>query len=395
MPGGSATGDLARRALPRTVVVLGFVSLLNDSASEMITPLLPIFLTATLGGGPAIVGLVEGIAEATASVLKFVAGRLVDRGVGAKRLVVGGYGASNIARPLIGLALGWPVVVVLRFLDRVGKGVRTAPRDALIAGAAEPAIRGRAFGFHRSMDHAGAVIGPLLAYFLLGFGVPLGQVFLWSVVPGALVLLLLVFGLRTDAPTAPVAARPSLSWRALDRRLQALLIAAAALALAAVPEVFVVLWARQSGLAVMWVPLIWAAASLTKMLLAYPAGIASDRLGRLPLLLLGWTLRVMTLAALAVVPAKGIVVWGLFLAYSATLALTEPSERSLIGDAAPAPVRGTVFGLYHLASGLLVLPGAVLFGEIWQRVGSPVAFGAAAAITALAAAGMALSYRRR
>jgi MFS family permease len=394
-PGERATGDLARSALPRTVVVLGFVSLLNDSASEMITPLLPIFLTATLGGGPAIVGLVEGIAEATASVLKFVAGRLVDRGVGAKRLVVGGYAASNVARPLIGLALGWPVVVVLRFLDRVGKGVRTAPRDALIAGAADPSIRGRAFGFHRSMDHAGAVIGPLLAYMLLGFGVPLGHVFLWSVVPGGLVLLLLVFGLRADAPTAPVAARPPLSWSRLDRRLQALLIAAAVLALAAVPEVFVVLWARQSGLAVMWVPLIWAAASLTKMLLSYPAGIASDRLGRLPLLLLGWTLRVLTLAALAFVPATGATVWGLFLAYSATLAVTEPSERSLIGDAAPPEVRGTAFGLYHLASGLLVLPGAVLFGEIWQRLGSPVAFGAAAAITALAAAGMAISFRRR
>ena len=168
-------------------------------------------------------------------------------------------------------------------------------------------------------------------------------------------------------------------------------VAAAALALASVPEVFVVLWARQSGLAVRWVPLIWAAASLTKMLLAYPAGMASDALGRLPLLLVGWSLRVLALAALAVAPARGLGVWMLFLAYSATFALTEPAERSLIGDAAPAAARGTAFGLYHLASGILMLPGALVFGLIWQHVGSTLAFGVAAATTACAAAGMAVS----
>jgi len=159
--------DVVRRALPRTVVILGLVSLLNDAASEMITPLLPIFLTATLGAGPAIVGLVEGLAEATASILKLVSGRLADRGVAAKTLVVGGYTLSNAMRPLIGLATGWGAVLGLRFLDRVGKGIRSAPRDALIASAAGPEQRGRAFGFHRSMDHAGSVIGPLLAFALL------------------------------------------------------------------------------------------------------------------------------------------------------------------------------------------------------------------------------------
>ena len=160
-------GRVSRALLPRTVVVLGLVSLLNDAASEMITPLLPIFLTATLGAGPAIVGLVEGLAEATASVLKLVSGRLADRGVPSKSLVLTGYGLSNTVRPLIGLASAWGAVILLRFLDRVGKGIRTAPRDAMIAGAVPAAQRGRAFGFHRSMDHAGAVIGPLLAFGLL------------------------------------------------------------------------------------------------------------------------------------------------------------------------------------------------------------------------------------
>jgi MFS family permease len=382
-----------RPRLPRTVVVLGAVSLLNDAASEMITPLLPVFLTATLGAGPAAVGLVEGVAEATASVVKLLAGRLVDRGVGGKRLVFAGYGLANLARPAIGLASLWPVVLALRFADRVGKGLRTAPRDALIAGAADVAIRGRAFGFHRSMDHAGAVIGPLLAWLLLSRGVPLGQVFLWSVLPGILVMGLLGAGVPADAPLAPIARPAPLGYAALDRRLRALIAAAGVLALAAVPEVFVVLYARDAGLPVASVPLIWAAASLAKMLLAYPAGILSDRLGRVPLLLGGWTLRVLALAALAFVGARGPLVWVLFLGYSATLAVTEPAEGSLIGDVAPVAVRGTAFGLYHLASGLLVLPGAVLFGLVWQRLGSATAFAVAAAITALAAAGMALAAR--
>jgi MFS family permease len=370
--------------LPRTVVVLGLVSLLNDSASEMITPLLPIFLTATLGAGPAIVGLVEGVAEATASILKLVSGRLADRGVPAKSLVVGGYTLSNTMRPLIGIAAGWSAVLLLRFLDRVGKGIRTAPRDALIAGAAGLEQRGRAFGFHRSMDHAGAVVGPLLAFALLSSNVDLKHVFLASALPGVLVLVLLVFGLPADqAVSVPVP--PRFSWRALHGRLKAMIVAAGLLALASVPEVFVVLWARQAGLEVVWVPLVWAAASVGKMLIAMPAGILSDRVGRVPLLLAGWTLRVVVLLLLACASPGIVGVWLLFMAYSATLAITEPAERSVIGDHAAAEERGTAFGLYHLASGLLVLPGALFFGLIWERFGSAAAFAASALVTTAAA----------
>lgn len=372
-------------ALPRTVVVLGLVSLLNDSASEMITPLLPIFLTATLGAGPAVVGLVEGVAEATASILKLVSGRLVDRGVRPKALVLGGYTLSNSMRPLIGIAAGWSAVLLLRFLDRVGKGLRTAPRDALIAGAAAPDQRGRAFGFHRSMDHAGAVVGPLLAFALLAANADLKHVFLASIIPGILVLLLLAFGLKPEH-AAPIPAPPRFAWSKLHGRLKAMIIAAGMLALASVPEVFVVLWARAAGLAVVWVPLAWAAASVAKMLIAMPAGIASDRVGRVPLLLAGWTLRVIVLLLLAFATAGTIGVWILFMAYSATLAITEPAERSVIGDHAAAEERGTAFGLYHLASGLLVLPGALAFGLIWERFGAAAAFATSAVVTAIAAA---------
>jgi MFS family permease len=379
--------------LPRTVLVLGCVSFLNDAASEMITPLLPILLTATLGAGPAIVGLVEGIAEATASVLKLVSGRLADRGVRAKSLVLAGYGLSNVCRPLIGLALAWPFVLALRFLDRVGKGVRTAPRDALIAGATGPDQRGRAFGFHRSMDHAGAVAGPLAAFALLSAAVDMQTVFLLSVVPGVLVLLLLAFGLPAGERFAAPAQAP-FAWKALHPRLRTMIVAAGLLALASVPEVFVVLWARDAGMAVQWIPLVWAAASLAKMLIAMPAGILSDRLGRVPLLLVGWAARVAVLVLLACIAAPGIaLVWALFVAYSATLAITEPAERSIIGDHAAVHERGTAYGLYHLSSGLLVLPGAVMFGSIWETVGSGAAFGAAALITAFAAAWMLLLQR--
>jgi MFS family permease len=373
------------RFLPRTVVVLGFVSLLNDSASEMITPLLPIFLTAVLGAGPVVVGVVEGVAEATASLLKLIAGRMADRGWNPKLLVMTGYGTSNAMRPLIGLVFNWWWVLALRFLDRVGKGIRTAPRDALIAGATDSTRRGAAFGFHRSMDHAGAVIGPLLAYALLSANVSLQHVFYWSIVPGALVMLLLFLGVESKAPVQIAASREPLRWKLLDVRLRAVIMVAAGLAFAAVPEVFVVLWARDAGLPIVLIPLLWAAASLAKMLIALPAGVLSDRIGRIPVLIIGWTCRVLALGALAFIHAGGVIVWLLFLAYSASLAITEPAERSVIGDYAPTNLRGTAFGLYHLASGVLVLPGAIVFGSIWQSFSSTHAFVTAAVITAAAA----------
>lgn len=376
------------RALPRTVLILGLVSLLNDAASEMITPLLPIFLTATLGAGPAIVGLVEGVAEATASILKLLSGWLADRGWSSKRLVLGGYALSNGVRPLIGLAIGWPLVMTLRFADRIGKGLRTAPRDAMIAGATDSSLRGRAFGFHRSMDHAGAVIGPLAAYLLLEAGAPLSNVFYWSVLPGVCVVLLIAGGLPRVPQRIQPDSRPSLRWRVLHPRIKGMVAAAGGLALGSVPEVFVVLWARSAGLEIKWVPLLWALASLAKMFTAWPAGALSDRMGRSQVLAIGWSFRVAMLVTLAGVEARDASVWLLFVLYSMSLAFTESAERSLIGDHARAGERGTAFGYYHLASGLLLLPGAVLFGAIWERWSSSVAFTAAACVTALSAASM-------
>lgn len=373
--------------LPRTVIVLGLVSFLNDAASEMITPLLPIFLTATLGGGPAVVGFVEGVAEATSSVLKLVSGRLADRGWNARRLVMGGYSVSNGARPLIGLALGWSWVLLLRFFDRVGKGLRTSPRDAMIAGSTKIQLRGKAFGFHRALDHAGAVVGPLLAFILLGSGFELQHVFLLSVIPGSCVILLLAFALpATPSAPAPAERAPRLAWHGLDHRVQALIVGAGGLALATTPEVFLVLWADSHGLKIVWVPLLWAAASAVKVVVAMPAGHWSDRFGRLPVLALGWTVRILALIALGLVAAGGLTIWTLFLAYAGSLAFTEGAERALIGDFVPPRQRATAFGLYHMTAGLLALPGAVLFGALWQWLGQTTAFLTAACLTAVSVA---------
>lgn len=370
--------------LTRTVVILALVSFLNDAASEMITPLLPVFLTATLGAGPAVVGLIEGLAEATASVLKLVSGRLADRGWNAKGLVLGGYGLSNSARPLIGLAFGWVWVLVLRFVDRIGKGLRTSPRDAMIAASTASHLRGKAFGFQRALDHAGSVAGPILAFVLLARGIELPHVFLLSVVPGMLVILLLWLGL--PATTAiEISSQPpvSLAWRSLDRRLRALIIAAGGLALATTPEVFLVLWAQARGLAVVWVPLLWAAASAVKMLVAIPAGHWSDRYGRLPVLITGWGMRILLLLVLGLSATSELTIWILFLAYAGSLAFTEGAERALIGDYAPAGQKATAFGLYHMTNGLLALPGAVLFGALWQGFNEATAFYTAAALSAV------------
>jgi len=384
--------NVSRRPLPRTVVVLGLVSLLNDTASEMITPLLPLFLTATLGAGAAVVGLVEGVAEATASLLKVVSGWLADRGWNRKGLVVSGYGVSNSARPLIGLALGWVSVLALRFLDRVGKGVRTAPRDALIATAVAEAERGRAFGFQRALDHTGAMIGPLAAFVLLAAGLEMRTVFLASALPGLLVVVLLVTALpATPSPSARPAAAPSaapLHWRGLDGRLRGLILASGGLALATTPEAFVILWAQARGMTVAHIPLVWAAAHAVKAAVSTPAGFLSDRIGRLPVVVVGWTSRLLLLIAFAFAGDGVATVWGLFLAYAGALAVTEGAERALVGDCAPAEKKATAYGLYHLACGLCALPGALLFGVLWQLLGPRTAFLCAAAVTALAAAAL-------
>ena len=381
-----------RPPIPAVVIVLGFVSLLNDMASEMITPLLPVVVTTVLGGTPLDIGLIEGTAEATSSLLKLISGWFADRGFGHRRLVLGGYLLSNVARPLIGLVGSWQAVLGLRFVDRAGKGIRTAPRDALISASVDSSARGRAFGFHRAMDHTGAIIGPLLVMPLLAAGWQTQHVFLASAVPGLAVILVLVFGLKVER-AAPVAKVPWPHWRSLDPGLRGLIVAASVLTISTMPEALLIVWASRGGIETLWIPVLWAAVHVIKMGAAYAAGVLSDRVGRLPVVTFGWCLRVALMVVIAL-GASGVVdICLVFLAYGGALACTEAAERALIGDEAPVDQRATAFGLYHITCSLLALPGAALFGWLWEYASMPVAFFTSAAGTAASAVALSLLTR--
>ena len=370
--------------LPRIVVVLGLVAFLNDAASEMITPLLPVFLVTTLGAGPAIVGLIEGLAESLSSILKLVSGWLVDRGWSARRLVLGGYGLSNTVRPLLGLALGWTWVLVLRALDRIGKGLRTSPRDAMIAVSVPFVDRGRAFGFHRGMDHAGAMLGAAIAFALLYAGAEMESVFMLSVIPGILAMLLL-WRVLPKPVIAHCVEHVPLRWQGLAWPLRGLILSSGVLALATVPEAFLVLWAMEHGVGNAAIPLLWMLAHACKSILAYAAGDLSDRLGRVAVVVTGWSGRIAVIVLIMTLGEEPLTVWCLFVAYGAALACSEGAERALIGDYAPSAQKATVFGLYHLVSSLFALPGAVGLGLLWEWQGWNAALVTAAVVTAVAA----------
>lgn len=370
--------------LPRIVVVLGLVAFLNDAASEMITPLLPVFLVTTLGAGPAIVGLIEGLAESLSSILKLVSGWLVDRGWSARRLVLGGYGLSNSVRPLLGLAFGWTWILVLRALDRIGKGLRTSPRDAMIAVSVPFVDRGRAFGFHRGMDHAGAMLGAAIAFALLYAGVEMRAVFVLSVIPGILAMLLL-WRVLPKPVIAHCAEYVPLRWQGLAWPLRGLILSTGVLALATVPEAFLVLWAMEHGVGTAAIPLLWMLAHACKSILAYAAGDLSDRLGRVAVVVAGWGGRIAVIVLIMTLGEGPLTVWCLFVAYGAALACSEGAERALIGDYAPSAQKATAFGLYHLVSSLFALPGAVGLGLLWEWQGWNAALVTAAVVTAVAA----------
>ncbi len=369
--------------LDPTVRRFGWISFANDTASEMVTPLIPLLLVGPLGASAAVVGAVEGIAEAACQGLRWAVGKWSDRHGQHLRLMVGGYALSNLMRPLLGMVTGAAGVVVLRTLDRVGKGIRTAPRDALLAHAAPGAHRGRAFGFQRSMDHLGAALGPVIAYGMLQSGASITTTILWSFGPALLTLALF----RGFTPAAPplAAAGPTTTWAQLDAHGRALVIAASLLALSNLPEALLVVWLYDAGYTPSEIVLVWAAAHVVKTLVAFPAGALADRVGRLQVIGGGWLARASLLAIGAASPPTAALMPIAFLAYAAALACSEGAERALIAEAAPETRRGTAFGAYAALPGLAALPGGVLFGVIWVRAGADVAFAFGAGTAALAA----------
>ena len=370
-----------------TVRSLGLVSLLTDVSSEMIYPLLPAFLTGTLRAGPAFLGVVEGLAETVAAFVKLGAGRLSDRLSRRKPLVVAGYSLSSLVRPLVALAAAPVHVLIVRLLDRVGKGVRSAPRDALLTEVTAAADRGRAFGFQRAMDHAGAALGPILASGVLLFTGELRVVFALAAVPAALAVLALVRGVREEprgsgvTPVATAASAP------LEPALVRYLVVLAVFTLGNSSDAFLLLRAQQAGVPLALVPLLWTLHHLVKAGAGTWGGALSDRVGRRRVILLGWGIYALAYAGFAVA-ASPLAIVALFTLYGLFHALTEGAERALVADLAGEATRGRAFGLFHAVTGAALLPASLITGVLWQRLGAPVALGTGAALAALAALGL-------
>ena len=365
----------AIKNLPRTVWLIGLISLVNDSASEMLYPLIPLYLASVLMAGPRALGIIEGIAEATASLLKLFSGVVVDRTRRAKPWIVFGYGLAGLGRPLIAFVGSWPWLLAIRFADRVGKGLRSSPRDALLAASVPAERRGLAFGLHRAMDNAGAVIGPLLASLLLAAQVPLHDIFLWSVVP-AVLCLALALAIREPAVEAAAASKP-FDWRLRDMPplFKRYLAVVALFTLGNSSNMFLLLRARELGVAEATVPLLWAAVALVATLFSTPLSALSDRFGRMHLLVGGYVAYGLFYLALGSITHDGPLLFALFGFYGLFMAATEGVEKALVADLAPAERRGTAFGWFNLTAGVMLLPASLIFGWLWQGVSSWVAFG--------------------
>jgi MFS family permease len=382
------------------VILLGLSALLNDAASELIYPLLPVFLTATLGATPAVVGLIEGAAEFMASIVKYFSGAWSDQAKKRKPMVVSGYALAAASRLLIAVATMWPLVLTARLLDRTGKGIRSAPRDAMISDVTPTNQRGRAFGFHRALDHTGAIVGPLLAVLLLqGLGLSMRATFFFAVVPGAIGVLMLAFllretesGTRNDehgtrnAEDAEHGERDDerSAFRVPRSAFKKAIIAISLFSLANSSDAFLLLQAHAAGVSTGLLPLLWAAHHVIKSLFSTRAGALSDRVDRRYLLIAGWTSYAVIYALFPFAKTLTSFVI-LFVAYAIPFTLAEGAERAWIADLVPAAVRGKSFGIYYLANGLCVLVGTALFGLIYQQVSPQAAFftGAALAIGAV------------
>lgn len=380
------------RNIPRGIWVLGFVSMLMDISSEMIHALLPVYLVTVLGTSALVVGVIEGIAEATASITKVFSGALSDRLGRRKQLAAIGYGLAAVTKPIFPLAptVGW--LVAARFIDRVGKGIRGAPRDALVADIAPPHLRGASFGLRQSLDTLGAFLGPLLAIGLMWWTQDAFQTVFWfAVLPAFLAFGLIVFAVKDPAhPEGRHPVRAPLSRRELARLGSAywwVVAVGAVFTLARFSEAFLVLRAQEAGLALMWVPAVLVVMNLVYSVAAYPAGALSDRVGRTRLLVAGLVVLVAADLMLAFVPGlwgvgAGVVLWGLHMAFTQGLLAT------LVADTAPADLRGTAFGFFNLVTGVALLAASVVAGLLWDQLGSSATFLAGAGFALVALVGL-------
>lgn len=378
------------KKLPQTVVILGFVSFFNDFASDIVVPLIPILLATVLSAGPIALGLIEGAADALACFLKLWAGRHSDVMRGRrKNLALMGYTLSNLARPLLGLAGSWITVLLLRSIDRVGKGLRSAPRDAMVADVTPPHIRGYAFGFHRALDNAGAVAGGLTAAAVLTWSdLSLSEVILWSAVPGFVAVVLLGVGIKEEkinqvqSIELPRVLSP-LRWSALSVPMQHYLWILMLFTFARVSETFILLFGHELGIGVVELLLLWSALNLAKAITSTQGGQLADHFGRGALILIGWSALAVSFLALGqVTSSTGL--WTVGICYGLLMGMSEGAERALISDYASPDERGTAFGWYHLVSGIAAIPAGLLFGVIWHVFSAAAAFVFASVLALLA-----------
>lgn len=394
------------------VLWLSVISLLNDAASEMIYPLLPFFVVGTLGAGPAVLGIIEGVAETTASFAKLASGWMSDRAGRRKPWIVAGYAVAAVVRPLIAIVTQAWQLVAIRFTDRLGKGLRSAPRDALLAGSVGAERRGTAFGVHRAADHAGAVLGPLIASgLLLLWPGELRLVFALALIPGLMCVAVAVFAVREAVPEA-LSHRPGsgailhaggtpprvdvglTAERGIRARpgFRRYLIVLMLFTLGNASDAFLLLRAQQLGVALPLIPLLWGALHVSKSFWNVVGGVVADRFGPRRAIVAGWILYAAVYAGFAI-GSEPWHAWALFLVYGLYYGLTEAPEKSLVAAFAPQEKRGLAFGSYHFAIGIAALPASILFGAIWQQLGAPTAFYFGAGLALLAALLLPLTVR--
>ncbi|MCL4539215.1 MAG: MFS transporter [Bacteroidetes bacterium] len=358
------------------VIILGLTSFFTDIASEMVYPLIPFFLTSVLGASPAVLGLIEGVAESTASLLKVFSGYISDKFRNRKVPAIVGYSSSAVGKLLLYIANSWGFVFAGRIVDRLGKGIRTAPRDALIADSIDPAKKGTAFGLHRAMDTTGAAIGVVLAYFFLtSYSGEYSRVFLWSLVP-ALIGIILLFMVREKKAETASRKPPSLKWRILPRKLQLFLIVAFIFTLGNSSNTFLLLRSKDIGFTPATAILLYLVYNIIYGLVSYPAGKLSDRIGRKQLLVAGYVFYGLVYLGFAFVsgPQHAWLLWVLFGVYGLYSGFTEGVEKALVADLAPSEVRATAIGLHATILGIGLFPASFLAGELWQQIGPSAAF---------------------
>ena len=403
--------------------LLGWVSFFTDTASEIVYPLLPVFLTRVLGAGAMSLGVIEGIAEAANSVLKIWSGRFADKTGAPKRLVLAGYGLSSAVRPLIAVTTGWTQVLFVRFADRLGKGIRGAPRDAMLAVFATESNRGLVYGFHRAMDHAGAVLGPLVAsLFLYFYPGEYRTLFALTIVPGVIVIVILTIvpevatRVNSQLPTPnaqlptpkpdrskhpggkgsnsrarsefhPAGSNTPLGvgswWLGVDAKLWRALAVILIFSLGNASDTFLLLRLSDLGVATFWIPLLWSALHVVKSASSVAGGHLSDLFDRRHVIALGWTVYACVYGAFAIFETPAVVI-AVFLIYGLYFGLTEGVEKAWVADLAAPEVRGTAFGVYNAVLGVGSLAASLLFGVIWTRVSPPAAFFTGASLAAIA-----------